>query len=144
MKYLFLNDSFYEKYNQFDYPEIERKSSRPYIMVKINIDGLNFGIPLRSGISHSYALWTDKENKCGVDYSKAVLIPDETYIDDKKPHIRENEFHVLKDKDHMIQSGFKAYIEKYKNALSELHIERNKKLCKFSTLQYFHIELKII
>ena len=144
MKYLFLNEKFYNKYDEINYPEIERKTSRPYIMIVIKVNDLTFGIPLRSDVKHKYALFTDKENNCGADYSKAVIIPDETYIDESKsPHIRDNEFNVLKGKEYRLKVGFERYIEKYKKALEHLDIKRNQKMCQYSTLQYFHKELGI-
>lgn len=143
MKYFFLTQDFYDKYNETDYPEIERKLLRPYTMVDVSINGLDFGIPLRSGIKHEYALWTDKENHCGLDYSKAVLIADKTYIDEKVPFIRGNEHNSLKGKEYILKKGFESYIKKYKKALSRIDIERNKQICQYSTLQYFHKELGI-
>lgn len=144
MRYVFLTQEFYTKYNENDYPEIERKLVRPYIMIKVNVNGLDFGIPLRSGIKHNYALWTDKENHCGADYSKAVIIPDETYIDDKNPYIRPDEHNALKGKEYLLRTGFEKYIEKYKKALIRIDIDRNKIMCQYSTLQYFHKELGIV
>lgn len=143
MKYIFLTEEFYNVYNNTDYPEIERKSDRPYVMIQIKISGVDFAISLRSGISHKHALWTDKANKCGVDYSKAVIIPDSKYVDSKKPHIRANEFKALLGKEYILKKGFEKYIEEYKKALMESHIERNRNLCKYSTLQYYHKELRI-
>lgn len=38
---------------------------------------------------------------CGVDFSKAVVITDDKYIDMlTEPHIRENEFNALRGKDY--------------------------------------------
>lgn len=143
MNYLFLTDEFYTRYNEKDYPEIERKSTRPYIMIKISINELDFGLPLRSGINHKYALWTDKPNHCGVDYSKAVLIPVAKYIDDTNPYVRPNEHSALKGKEFLLQKGFESYIEKYKKALKKRHIKACNDMCSFSTLQYYHTELGI-
>lgn len=144
MNYVFLTEDFYSRYNDTDYPEIERKSTRPYIMIQITINGLDFGIPLRSGINHKYALWTNKKKHCGADYSKAVLISDAKYIDSKSPYVRQDEHNALKGKEYLLKKGFEGYIDTYKEALEHLDIERNKKLCQYSTLQYFHKELGII
>ena len=38
------------------------------------INNVLFAIPLRSHINHPFVLWTDKENHCGLDFSKAVKI----------------------------------------------------------------------
>ena len=55
---------------------MEQKDNRPYIQVYVEIDGVQFAIPLRSEIHHPHVLWTDKANHCGVDFSKAVVIAD--------------------------------------------------------------------
>jgi protein AbiQ len=144
MKYIFLSEKFYETYDQVSYPEIERKPDRPYIMIKICINGVDFAVPLRSDISHNHVFWTDKPNKCGVDYSKVVVIPDLTYIDTRKPYIRPNEHKRLMGKDFILQKGLEKYIKEYKEALRHININKNKILCKFSTLQYFHKEINII
>lgn len=66
-----------------------------------------FAIPMRSHISHPYAYMTDKEKRCGVDYTKAVLVTDEArYIEqERKPHIRPNEFDALRGKEYKIKCG---------------------------------------
>ena len=72
---------------------MEQKHNRPYIQVCVEIDGVQFAIPLRSDINHPHVLWTDKANHCGVDFSKAVVIKKESYIDmNIEPHLRQKEF----------------------------------------------------
>ncbi len=72
----------------------------------------------------------------GVDYSKAVIIPDYTYIDNvNKPYIRKDEHSIIKRKKHKIKKEFLQYISKYQLALKNLHIERNQIMCRYSTLQ---------
>ena len=65
-------------------------NNRPYIQVYIEIDGVQFAIPLSSEIHHPHVLWTDKANHCGVDSS----------ID---PHLGQNEFDVFRGKDFKIK-----------------------------------------
>lgn len=136
MDFVFLSSKFYQDYASC--PDIEQKSARPYIMVKIVLNGVLFGVPLRSNIKHPHVLWTDKENHCGVDFSKAVVLSDPDYIDtSKKPYIRPNEFKSLKGKEFIIQTKLKKYIEDYKNAKEHQEIPRNQLLVRYSTLQYF-------
>ena len=141
LDFSFLTNKFYEDYKQCS--EIEQKPTRPYIRVTIEVDGNLFAIPLRSNINHPHVLWTDKENKCGVDFSKAVIITNTSeYIDtSRKPHIRQNEFDSLRGKDHQIKEKMKHYIEQYKKAKTRPDIPRNKKLLQCSTLQYFESDL---
>lgn len=88
-RFVFLPNEFYDAYPKEEYPEIEQKHNRPYIQVYVKIDGIQFAIPLRSGINHPHVLWTDKPNNCGVDFSKAVVIKQESYIDfSAEPHLR--------------------------------------------------------
>jgi len=137
LDFVFLSGKFYEDYKGCK--EIEQKATRPYIRIQIEIDGLLFGAPLRSSINHSYTFWTDKANRCGVDFSKSVVIttPD-LYIDKSiKPYIRPNEFDALRGKDHFLKEKLRKYIADYKKAKTNPGIPRNARLLQYSTLQYF-------
>ena len=136
LNFVFLSDKFYDDYSGC--PEIEQKQKRPYIQIEVVVDGVLFGVPLRSSINHPHVLWTDKQNHCGVDFSKAVVIskPDD-YIDTTTPHIRQNEFDALRGKEHVIKNKLKKYISDYKKAKENPDLWRNKMLLKYSTLQYF-------
>jgi len=119
---------------------MEQKLNRPYVLVLINVYGIDFAIPLRSHINHPHVVWTDKENKCGLDLSKSVVITNKNiYIDTlNQPAIRQNEFDSLKGKERYVIMRMHSYIEKYKKALSNQTIYRNQLLCSYSTLKYFH------
>ena len=136
MRYLFLTQQFYDDYKHCT--EIEQKRFRPYSQVYTEVHGIQFAIPLRSGISHRHVLWTDKHNKCGLDFSKAVVIARADYIDnDNIPHIRQNEFDALRGKEYRVKQRLLKYISDYMKAKTAQHIERNKILCQYSTMQYF-------
>lgn len=136
MYFVFLSEAFYQKYA--DCPEIEYKRTRPYVMVCVRINGRVFAVPLRSHIKHKYVLWTDEENGCGLDFSKAVVILNAKQIDEeKKPYIRPNEFEALRGKEAIIAQKMKGYIATYKKARQRIDVPRNQRLCKYSTLQYF-------
>lgn len=143
-RFIFLTDEFYQAYPSELYPEIEQKHNRPYIQVYVEINGIQYAIPLSSEIHHPHVLWTDKKNHCGVDFSKAVVITDEKYIDMlTEPHIRENEFNALRGKDYKIKVKMEKYIEEYKKAKQDLGKKHNQNLVKYSTLQYFEKEIGI-
>lgn len=143
-RFVFLTDEFYKAYPSELYPEIEQKRNRPYIQVYVEINEIQYAIPLRSEIHHPHVLWTDKKNHCGVDFSKAVVITDERYIDMlTEPHIRENEFDALRGKDYKIRVKMEKYIEEYKKAKQDLGKKHNQNLVKYSTLQYFEKEIGI-
>lgn len=82
IRFAFLSDTFFEDYPASRCPEIEQKRNRPYVVVFISVGERTFAIPMRSHIRHPHAFLTDKVNRCGVDYTKAVVITDEArYID---------------------------------------------------------------
>lgn len=141
-RFVFLSDKFYSTYPSTQYPEIEQKHNRPYIQVCVEIDGVQYAIPLRSDIHHPHVLWTDKANHCGVDFSKAVVIKDDDYIDmTVEPRLRQNEFDALRGKDYKIKTKMEKYIENYKKAKKDLSKPVNQNLVKYSTLQYFEEEI---
>ena len=141
-RFVFLSKKFYNTYPASKYPEIEQKENRPYIQVCVEIDGVQYAIPLRSDIHHPHVLWTDKANNCGVDFSKAVVIKEEDYIDSvKEPHLRQNEFDALRGKDYKIKTKMAKYIADYKKAKQDLSKPINQTLVKYSTLQYFEKEI---
>ena len=140
-RFVFLSQEFYNTYPTSQYPEIEQKQNRPYIQVYVEIDGVQYAIPLRSDIHHPHVLWTDKKNHCGVDFSKAVVIKEDSYIDlSIEPHLRQNEFDALRGKDYKIKKMAK-YIADYKKAKLDLSKPINQTLVKYSTLQYFEKEI---
>lgn len=123
--------------------EIELKVERPYVMLLVQVKGLTFALPFRSGINHEYALMTDPMNNCGIDFSKAVLIDDPKYIDSAQPTIRKNEFSVFKRNQIRIVKEFTSYVERYIKALSTQDKLKSRLLCQYSTLQNYHKELNI-
>ena len=144
MKYIFLSEEFYNTYNHDLYPEIEYKQDRPYILLLLKIDGLTYAIPFRSHIKHNNAFFTDKENYCGVDYTKSIIITDEKYIlenyNGKPIRIRPNERKALFGQKYNIIKGLKSYIKEYKRAVKN-KVNNKVFVFKISTLQYFHKEL---
>ena len=138
LDFVFLTDRFYMDHAAC--PEIESKKDRPHAQVSIQVGSYLFCIPLRSHIMHEYAFWTDKENHCGLDFSKAVVITDpEKYIDrTRKPFLRQNEYEALKDVNpYVISRRLLFYIQQYKKAKAAPEKKRNALLVKYSTLQYF-------
>jgi len=137
VKLVFLTEKFYKRYEKCT--EIEQKDYRPYIRIEVVINGVVWAVPLRSNINHDCAIWTDKENKCGIDVTKAVVIEKPTqYISNIRPYVRPNEFKVLKQIDeHRIVLKLQQHIKEYKKAKTHPDIPRNKKLLSYSTLQYF-------
>lgn len=137
MKYRFLSQSFYLDYPTHLFPELEHKADRPYTIICITLNNYTFALPMRSHICHKYAYITDKANMCGVDYSKAVYISKQAYIDEsRKPFIRQNEFNFLRGKEHILKTKFVKYIREYVKAQKSLDPNKMKPF-DYSTLHYF-------
>lgn len=133
-----LSDKFFEDYPIDKYPEMMIKENRPYTQVITDVNGLKFAIPLRSGISHSSdVLWTNKQARHGLDFTKAVLILDDKYISDEKVYIRTNEHKHLLGKERRVKEKMEKCIENYKKAKEHIEEKHNAEYCSFSTLQYF-------
>ena len=138
MVYTFLTEKFYKDYPHEKYPQIEIKKDRPYAHVTIELYNQLFCIPLRSHIEHPHAFFTNKRKKCGVDYSKAVIILDNDYIDiTRTAFLRPDEYKKLRGKDFTIKQQFTNYIDLYKRAKIDLTVNHRDNILEFSTLQYF-------
>ena len=137
VKLVFLSSAFFNDYSGCK--ELEKKTDRPYACAKLELNGVTFCIPMRSNIRHKYALFTDKENCCGLDFTKTVVIAKECYIDNsRKPYIRPNEFDVIKKmNEHDLQKGLTKYIKEYKKAKAHPNADHNKMILRYSSLQYF-------
>lgn len=136
MNFFFLSQEFYDDY--LNCSEIEQKIDRPYVMIGVKINNVPFAVPLRSNINHKYVLWTDVQNRCGVDFSKAIVLTSMKYVDiSRKPHIRQNEFESLRGQEQKIEQKMRQYIAAYKKAKARLDVPRNQIICQYSTLQYF-------
>lgn len=79
-KIVFLANSFYQDHPNLPFEEME-KQNRPCIVFLVEIEGHTRAIPFRSHIRHGHAFFTDAENKCGIDYSKAVDVDKSEYTD---------------------------------------------------------------
>lgn len=143
-----LTDTFFEKnsglieaLHQGSEGDMASSKQRGYGIVTVRIEGgLLFGIPLRSHISHTNAFKTNGTK--GLDYSKAVLIEDESYISEDIFEIPSDEYTSISEKSLYIRERFEKYIKKYIKAANS--DDRNiLKEYNFSTLQNYHTELKI-
>lgn len=137
LNFVFLTNQFYADYGHLEH--IMSKPGRPYVRILLEINGVNYCIPMRSNITHPHAFWTNKEKRCGIDYGNTVVIIDPSkYIDaSSTPHIRQDEFDALKGKDHLVRRGLEKYLSEYKKAKHNMSIPRNRTLVEKSSLQYF-------
>lgn len=144
----YLSAEFYDKYNAVEYPEIEHKPQRPYIVLLIKIDNSIFALPLRTNIKHNCCYkfkYTSRPTNSitGIDFSKAVVINKPEYIG-KNADIDNKEYVELNDRISFIISKFKTYLNGYHTYVKgQANIYQAKKY-KYTTLKYFHNELGII
>mgnify|MGYP003302618752 CR=1 FL=1 len=139
MRLIRLSNAFYDKYETCD--EILKKRSRPYVCLLIKIDEVTFAIPFRHHIAHEHAFFTYDD--CGIDYTKAIVLSDPSFVSDSVPQIEQKEFNALKGKDHLIVNGMRKYLGLYKKAVQHSDNPHYSKILRFSSLQYFHKELGI-
>ena len=161
MEFYLLTKKFYEKYSNCK--EILKKENRPYTICIIEINKLTFAIPIRHNINHKYSIKTF--NNQGLDFTKAVIIIDKAFIlksvwannfiqkfakkniyinieTELDKIIMENK--ELSTKKSLIKPKLKKFIKTYKKAIKNPDDLKNKILCEFSSLQYFHKELSIL
>ena len=79
-----LSEQFYNDYNISNYPEMEDKQSRPFLVLLVKIDDNTFAIPFRTNIKHKYCYKFTNTNRStntytALDYSKAVIVNDSKY-----------------------------------------------------------------
>lgn len=138
LKLVFLTDKFYKDYSSCS--EIEKKPNRPHVCVAFLIGDNLCCVPMRSHITHRYAILTDEKNRCGLDFSKTVIItkPD-LYIDtDRKPYIRPDEFKVFQDiSEYDVRAAMNKYLAQYRRAKQRPDVPRNREFLQYSCLQYF-------
>lgn len=77
--------SFIERLHSSDYPEIENKDNRPYIVVLIKIENNTFAVTFRTNVPHNNCYKFKKSTRptntvTGLDYTKAVIVNNSKYI----------------------------------------------------------------
>jgi hypothetical protein len=81
-----------------------------------------------------------------LDYSKIIIISDTRYLDNKDAVIDKDEFKETIKNIKKIKRGALQYVEDYVAHMKKirlLHPQEFERRYKYSTLQYFHKELKI-
>lgn len=121
--------------------DVTAEKTRGYGVVTVRIEnGMLFGIPLRSHITHRSAFIT--KNTKGLDYTKAVLIKDQNHVSQDSFLIPQDEFVKIANRELFIRERFEKYVKKYIKAANsgDKNILRE---YQFSTLQNYHAELMI-
>lgn len=133
MRLIYLSQAFYDRYG--DCPEILKKRTRSYACLTIRIEEMTVAIPFRHHIAHKYAFRTYGD--CGLDYTKAVVIADERYIDAGRAQIEQREFNAIKSREAQIIREFSKYLKTYRRAMEHRDESCYSNIIRYSSLQYF-------
>lgn len=147
-----LSSQFYIDYPQSRYPEIAVKQGRPYSCLLIEyIDDLFICIPFRSHVKHKYAYHfrtsaRSKRDRSGLDYTKVVLIKDDTYLDQTCSAVVDQDEYkeTVQNLPRTVHEVY-SYIADYQSDLNgtcKLHPREWQRRYGMSTLPYFDSFLK--
>lgn len=118
-----LTNKFYSTYNRIDYPNILRKINRSYSVYKVEIEGINYCIPVKTNIKHSSSfLFKDSGRRKvgerpGLDFKYSVVVRDESYIGEDGVIDRIESKFIEQNKEKIIYQ-YLRYIKDYKKYVS--------------------------
>lgn len=142
-----LSDKFINDYSEEKYPELMCKQGRPYTCLLVDThDDYYICIPFRSSISHNNAYLfqstqRSKKSRSGLDYTKVVLIKDDSYISGAVAVVDNDEYNEAVKNIDTIVKDITKYIDTYIqhiNGTKEIHLREFQRKYKYSTLPYFH------
>lgn len=133
LRLIYLSDKFYAMYGH--HPEILQKDGRPYACLAVEVEGYRFAIPFRHHIPHKYAFIT--YDRCGLDYTKAVVIEDDSMIAPELPTVERREHNALKGKDALVTAGMRRYYKMLRDAMRYPANPHYANILRYSSLKYF-------
>lgn len=141
----YLSAHFYSKYNSIDYPEIENKANRPYMVMLIQIENNTFAIPFRTNVKHHNCYKFKSSSRqtnstTGLDYTKAVIVNDNKYIGEPA-RVNDMEYIELDSNYHIIVKQFTSFVKGYIKLINGTLNKYQAKNYKYTTLKYFEKEL---
>ncbi|MCQ6294609.1 type III toxin-antitoxin system TenpIN family toxin [Bacillus cereus] len=142
--YRLSNDFYNENTHLVEIMDKEKDGSfknkeRGYGVFLVDIDGLKFALPLRSKMHIKHK---GKDVRHGLDYSKAIIITEERFVDTSRIFILENKsdyVKINKDEHHIIKT-FEKYVSRYKQGIKK-NDSRILAKYRYSTLKNYHAEL---
>lgn len=145
----FYNQNIHLKYAMDNYNgKWDKEKVRGYGIVVVQVDNLNFAIPLRSNANKkaSYIIKkgkTKKDKSEGLDYSKALLIRSgKKDILDIPFKVSSEKNKKLNGKGKFIRASFEKYVNKYVKAVEKCDQNiLNSSSYMYSTLVNYHSEL---
>jgi len=150
-----LEDRFYEENTHLR--EVMDKNAgvwddnkaRGYGILVIELNGLRFGIPLRSNIprssKHCFFSKKDADDRKGLDFEKAVLLPKDEYVSTLPFHIPRTELAKIRDNEYVIWKKFSKYVDRYVKLCTEIpgsNVLQHE--YRYSTLVNYHVELGVV
>lgn len=148
MNYLTLNKMYFDDHSNFrnmlDPNNRMKQIKRPYAFLKIVVDDISFLIPLRSNLNHpnGFKIPSSLKTKAGLDYSHALVYPQEKYILNNRVIISNEQYNMVKKNQDIIKKEFRNYIREYKKAVERGYVNKMGKF-KNSTLVNFNKELGV-
>ena len=133
LQLIHLSPQFYSIYGK--QPEILKKHNRPYVFLAIKIDGITYAIPFRHHITHRYAFFTGQDK--GLDYTKAVIIKNSSFIGKIGVQVDQAEFNALKGKESRIAAGMRSFVAVYRKAIQYPNNPHYSFIRNCCALQYF-------
>jgi protein AbiQ len=131
-----------------DLSEALHDKGRGYGVVRIHLNGLTFGIPLRSNLKHRNGVVLDKvirdgkELKRGLDYTKAVLIRNELKELGSSFKVSKEQKQILINRKKSIHKQFEKYVNTYIRAVEkDIKNTLTSPTYRYSTLVNYHSEL---
>lgn len=123
--------------------------TRGYGVLVIELNSLRFGIPLRSNIpsssKHCFFSKKDPNDRKGLDFEKAVLLPKDEYVSALPFQIPRAELVKYRDNEYVIWKKFSKYVDRYVKLCTENPGSSVlKHEYRYSTLVNYHVELGIV
>ena len=118
-----LTNKFYSTYNRIDYPNILRKINRSYSVYKVEIEGINYCIPVKTNIKHSSSFLFKESSRRkdgerpGLDFKYSVVVRDESFIGEDGVIDRIESKFIEQNKEKIIYQ-YLRYIKDYKKYVS--------------------------
>ncbi len=130
-----------------------KNKERGYGVFLVDIEGVKFALPLRSKMHKNHKdnfttrIYKDegKDVRHGLDYSKAVIITEDRFVDISNEFILElkSDYIKIDNKEHHIIQAFKKYVSRYIKGIREGDTRILAKY-RYSTLQNYHKELGLL
>ena len=125
---------------------MSKGESRPYIIIIVEVENNKFAIPIRTNLHKTKDCYeSNPKTNSGLDYTKAVVIARDDFIDSTKyPEIEHKEYNYIKFKEKEIKLDFTKFVADYKKDV--IRHRKNPKIpenprFRFCSLQYFLKEL---